>query len=688
MNRNTFFTAAVAAALGFCAGLGAAGCVISAFGLRITAFPALILICLTAAVFSALAFSRKRGTTALLLILALLAGYLWRRGEAWAQLKQLVYRLSYVYDQAYHWGYLPLTELPWNAGAADLPMAIWGALTAMAVCWCVCRRHTALFPFVLDLVTLAPCVVVTDTVPASGCLVALLVPLLLLLLSSHARRSDPGQGCRLILLAALPVTAALLGLLLAVPQERYVNQSDRLRDALWSWCQSLLLTPTQPVSLPAQSGAQVNLAALDSRRESTAPVLYVTAETGGTLYLRGQDYDVYDGKRWQSTPHRAEDFSCDGTDLGSVTVKTLDTEQVLYLPYYPEPGLTFLGGRLENSRLSTQYTYRRTGLAADLGTLLAQAGTGAGTTGGEDYLALPQATLSKASALAAGLFSGETTATAKAEVIGAYVRNSAVYDLNTGRMPEGEPDFALWFLEQSDRGYCVHFATAAAVLLRAAGVEARYVSGYLVRTRAGETVSVTGENAHAWVEYYEPALGLWLILEATPGATDTVPASQTVTEPSEAPATSPATTLPAVSEEPEDLPQTAPQTAPAQSPPPEPASKHSASGLWISLLVLTVAIALAEGQRRLRLKLRRENAKSVNAQALARWREVERLAQLRRESPPEALEALAQKAKFSQHTLTGEELLAFEAYRRKALRALRQRPWYFQLLYRYLYALY
>ena len=121
MNRNTFFTAAVAAALGFCAGLGAAGCVISAFGLRITAFPALILICLTAAVFSALAFSRKRGTTALLLILALLAGYLWRRGEAWAQLKQLVYRLSYVYDQAYHWGYLPLTELPWNAGAADLP---------------------------------------------------------------------------------------------------------------------------------------------------------------------------------------------------------------------------------------------------------------------------------------------------------------------------------------------------------------------------------------------------------------------------------------------------------------------------------------------------------------------------------------------------------------------------------------
>lgn len=685
MNRNPLFTAAVAAALGFCAGLGAAGCIISAFDLTITAFPALLLICLTAAVASALAFSWKRGTTVLLLILALLAGYLLRRGEAWAQLKQLVYRLSYVYDQAYHWGYLPLTELPWDAGAADLPMAIWGGLTAMAVCWCVCRRHTALFPLALGLVTLAPCVVVTDTVPASGWLVALLVPLLLLLLSSHARRSDPGQGCRLILLAALPVTAALLGLLLAVPREHYVNQSDRLRDALWSWCQNLSQKPasTQPVSLPAQSGEQVNLAALDSRRESTAPVLYVTAETGGTLYLRGQDYDIYDGKRWQSTPHRAEDFSCDGTDLGAVTVKTRDIQPVLYLPYYPAPGLRFLGGRLENSRLSTQYTYRRTGLAGDLGTLLAQAGTGAGTTGGEDYLALPQATLSKASALAAGLFSGETTATAKAEAIGAYVRNSAVYDLNTGRMPEGEPDFALWFLEQSDRGYCVHFATAAAVLLRAAGVEARYVSGYLVRTRAGETVSVTEENAHAWVEYYEPALGLWLILEATPGAADTVPAPQTATEPSEVPVT----TLPAVSEEPEELPQTTPQTAPSQSPSPETAPKRGVSGLWIFLLVLAAAV-LSEGQRQLRLKLRRGNGKSGNALALARWQEVERLAKLRRESPPEALEALAQKAKFSQHTLTGEELLAFEAYRRKALRALRQKPWYYQLLYRYFYALY
>ena len=64
----------------------------------------------------------------------------------------------------------------------------------------------------------------------------------------------------------------------------------------------------------------------------------------------------------------------------------------------------------------------------------------------------------------------------KAEKIGDYVRASARYDLNPSRIGEGETDFALWFLEDAAAGYCVHFATAAAVLLRAAVIEALCVS--------------------------------------------------------------------------------------------------------------------------------------------------------------------------------------------------------------------
>ena len=66
----------------------------------------------------------------------------------------------------------------------------------------------------------------------------------------------------------------------------------------------------------------------------------------------------------------------------------------------------------------------------------------------------------------------------RALAIGDYVRNSAVYDTQTAAMPGNQKDFVRWFLEDSDKGYCVHFASAAAVLLQASGIPARYVTGY------------------------------------------------------------------------------------------------------------------------------------------------------------------------------------------------------------------
>lgn len=96
------------------------------------------------------------------------------------------------------------------------------------------------------------------------------------------------------------------------------------------------------------------------------------------------------------------------------------------------------------------------------------------------------------------------------------VQRSAQYDLNTPRMPEGA-DFAIWFLEESETGYCVHFASAMTVLLRAAGIPARYVTGYLVNPDPGQWTELGQRNAHAWTEYYLPDLG-WVPVEPTPGA--------------------------------------------------------------------------------------------------------------------------------------------------------------------------
>lgn len=80
-----------------------------------------------------------------------------------------------------------------------------------------------------------------------------------------------------------------------------------------------------------------------------------------------------------------------------------------------------------------------------------------------------------------------------------------------------------YFLEKSHRGYCVHFATAGVLLLRNAGVPARYASGYVVKQsdfakdETGNYVaSVKDSRAHAWVEVYFEGVG-WLPMEMTPG---------------------------------------------------------------------------------------------------------------------------------------------------------------------------
>ena len=51
-------------------------------------------------------------------------------------------------------------------------------------------------------------------------------------------------------------------------------------------------------------------------------------------------------------------------------------------------------------------------------------------------------------------------------------------------------------------------------MLRALDIPARMVTGYLVDAKADAWVEVTGENAHAWAEYYSLGVG-WVPLEAT-----------------------------------------------------------------------------------------------------------------------------------------------------------------------------
>jgi MYXO-CTERM domain-containing protein len=96
--------------------------------------------------------------------------------------------------------------------------------------------------------------------------------------------------------------------------------------------------------------------------------------------------------------------------------------------------------------------------------------------------------------------------------------------LNSGRfhyttdVAEPGPDPLLDFLFKTHAGYCQHFAGAATVLLRLAGVPTRVVSGFATGKRTGDnTYAVRDKDAHAWIEVYFPGYG-WVPFNPTPAS--------------------------------------------------------------------------------------------------------------------------------------------------------------------------
>ncbi|NBD27602.1 transglutaminase-like domain-containing protein, partial [Paenibacillus glycinis] len=111
----------------------------------------------------------------------------------------------------------------------------------------------------------------------------------------------------------------------------------------------------------------------------------------------------------------------------------------------------------------------------------------------------------------------------QAQAIADYLRAHYAYTLADTAAPEAGIDFVDDFLFRQKQGYCVHFASAMAVLLRTQGMPARYVKGFAPgeaeRPAGGGEASlftVRASNAHAWVEVWFPGAG-WVPFEPTPG---------------------------------------------------------------------------------------------------------------------------------------------------------------------------
>ena len=257
--------------------------------------------------------------------------------------------------------------------------------------------------------------------------------------------------------------------------------------------------------------------------------------------------------------------------------------------------------------------------------------------------------------------------------VASTVQSSGTYTKTPGRQPVNR-DFVEYFLNERNQGYCVHYASATVTLLRAMGIPARYVEGYVVegdKFNREMVANVPAENAHAWAEFWMPGMG-WLPVESTPGGAappayvpvnpeETVDADAepvSTPEPEEAEPT----TEPEESSEPQEEDNSqAPDTAEGQN------QRSNTAQTYLTLLFIAIGIIAAviiwQAARYISRILRRKrfSADNTNQAAIDIYSYMEWLSGMGC-TIPENAQSLAMKARFSGHTMTAQELSTMQEY--------------------------
>lgn len=595
-----------------------------------------------------------------------------------------------------------------------VPLLSLAAIISIACSFTLLRRCTAALAIMPALLCFATCFAVIDTVPALELILLWFFSLILLLMTHPVRLQNPLRGIQVTRLLALPVAVAVLALSLLLPQATTnipTVPADSF-ETLWNWALSKLpfigttADGDMVIVFTEAQTTRVNLGGLGPRIPVSIPIMEVTPEFTGNIYLREQDFDRYTGTAWESDPNRSEtNFhlpSLWANPDGNVDIRTYGRRDYYFLPAYPDTAPTLTGGVLKNPAYQQEYSFRQTSMPADWQALWRRGAHASTPKPDERYLRLPEDTLRQARAILADIeHSTLRDQLTVVEQIAAYVKNIGSYDLNTAPMPDQHEDFAIWFLTEAETGYCVHYATAATVLLRAAGIPARYVEGYMTHVNAGKTTVVRENRAHAWVEYFLDGVG-WVTLDPTPPDDNTDAPPTTTTRPSSSSTTPPgptsSTTTRPTTQPTTTLPSTSQTTVPTQPSGNGPGigdgnGSHDAAWmgklLWV-LLILGCAVLTVQGQYALRRRWihARLHRGKANTQTLARYKEARRLARLSKLPLPDELTALAEKACFSQHRITREEVRIIDGFIKQCTAAMQETSPLHRLYLRYIHAAY
>lgn len=325
-------------------------------------------------------------------------------------------------------------------------------------------------------------------------------------LGEATRQATPAlQSRRVLMGTAILVVAAALGL----------GTTAGLRQ-LHAWAQGRTRYTTTSAWQPRVGFSELmDLGALDGLLDSDRRVLRVRG--GQADYLRGAVFDVYEGGRWRrsdaaerETKGRLDaDPGPKAIEISAIAERQnrfflpLEAEQVQATPRavrMDDVGAVQPAGKREPA---SSVRYVAGGAAA----------ARLAPPRGSDLL-LSLRIRRRLVALAREWTAGATTNLDKLAAIESHLMRDYRYARAFVRSPRLDPVMDFLLLDRS--GHCEYFASALALLARAAGVPTRLVMGYRVTEHSpfGYFV-VRDRNAHSWVEAWVPGVG-WTTRDATP----------------------------------------------------------------------------------------------------------------------------------------------------------------------------
>ena len=611
------------------------------------------------------------------------------------------------------WLFVPVFFSDAKATAYEITIffATAGTILTFLLAGAICLRRSAFLAFFLT----APFVFITFVLihskPDTKFLIGLLAVYFTLLISSALHNDDFHKRGKAIF-PSLALALLLLGIAyLIAPSDGYRRErhTDMLDFQLRSIASRVGLAQVKfGVGWPlASSGIwrfdtnNVEISDAGTRVITDQDVLEVTTSEPGTFYLRGFSMQHFDGERWTVNTDTLyipnETFAMEfpywiagdfifsfQLDPGAVPVtvkratmtveKIFDaTPNVQYVPYYSSRHTSFSQQDreflyVEGSILEIP-TYSHSSIASD-------ALISFGRQSREVYTQVEGSTAEGLRQLA---IEAGVDIDADREVIvdqvAEYIRSSGRYTLSPYVIPADE-DFALYFLQESRQGYCIHFATAAILMLRALDVPARFVSGFAVivpEENVGKPFRVTDRNAHAWVEVFYSEAG-WVPLEVTPAAAGSnIPGVRFHTPiglPTPDADTAGRGGVPGQLEERDwgDSPFLPPGTGSDADD--KGAEAEERDRLRETRIIITIAFiacvaisAMAVAVHRPLARLHRKKSfeqKDTNAAVISAWRYITRLD--KKKELPEDIEDLALKARFSQHALSEGERIKMTSY--------------------------